>query len=94
MSALVDLIPAKRSFVTALRVLRRAGLVSLRVSVHDLDRHVPVACVNKQPAAVRPVHVPVRAFLFEPGQSPSPDQAIPDALINLALLGGGPAAKP
>jgi len=72
MSALVDLIPAERSFVTALRVLRRAGLVSLRVSVHDLDRHVPVARVNKQTAAVRPVHVPVRAFLVEPTSRQAP----------------------
>jgi len=45
-----------------------------------------VARVDEQPGAVSPVNVPVRAFLFKPGQPPSPDKPIPNAITDAALL--------
>src|SRR5271165_4057590 len=89
-SAVVDLIRAKGGLVAPLRVLhRRTAGHWRRVPIHHLDRHVAVASVDKQPATVSTVSLPVCAFLFEPSQPPRSDKPLPGAFISQAILGGG-----
>src|SRR5260370_18577596 len=87
---LVDLIGAKRGFVTALRILNPAGLHGgLRVAVHHLDRHVAVAGVDEQPRAIRPVNRSGFVRLFYPYKPPSPDKPVLDLLLRGALCRAG-----
>jgi len=81
-SAFVDLISAKGGLVSVLRILhrRRSGLCLL-VSIHDLDRHVAIARVDKQSGTLSPVNFPVCTFLFEPGQPPRSDKPVLDTPI-------------
>jgi hypothetical protein len=86
----VNLVGSERSFVTALCVLELAILVSgLRIAVHDLDRHVPVARVDEQAATVGFVNFSVGIRLFERDQSPRTDKAVLRALSVLPISAGG-----
>src|SRR5579862_8201308 len=81
MSTFVDLIGAERRLITTLSVLhgRRTMrlLGGLGIAIHHLHRHVPIARVYEQASTVCPVNFSVRALLFEPGQSPRSDKAVP-----------------
>src|SRR5215470_3145093 len=84
--AFVYLICSVGCFVASLRILLRSGSgLGLRVALHDLDRHVAVAGVNKHPATVDPVHVSICAGLFEPGETPCSDELVRGTV----LLAGG-----
>jgi hypothetical protein len=87
MSAFVDLICAKGSLVTALRILLRPGWsLCRRVAIHDLDRHVVVACEDKKPDRIGLVNLPVCALLFERGQPPCSDKSLTDAITSTAIF--------
>jgi len=90
MGAFVDLVSAEGGFVSALRILHRpGGGPCLRVSIHDLNRHVAVGRVDKQSGTVSPLNFPVCAFLFEPGQSLRSDKPVLSALSATAILATG-----
>jgi len=88
--AFVDFMCAKGGLVAALRILLRPSRgLCLRVTFHDLDRHVGIACEDKQPSRVGPVNFSVRALPFERGQPPRSDKPVLDGLGSTAILAAG-----
>jgi hypothetical protein len=89
MRAFVDVISTIGGLIAALRILRSQRGLRLRIAFHDLDRHLPVARVDKHPATCNPVHLPVCTWLFEPGQPPRSNEPVSDALSDTAILADG-----
>src|SRR6516225_9135186 len=68
----VDLVTAKRRLIAAYRIPRRPGFTaSLRLTIHDLDRHVAVAGKDQHPGAVSFADSSVGIRLFKRSQPPS-----------------------
>src|SRR5579863_7591439 len=84
----VDVVPPERRLVaSSLVVHRRRPARGLRVLIHDLHRHVPIASVDQKASAVGSVNFSVCGGLFEPGQSPRTNETT--GRVCRAICGAG-----